>query len=882
MSLLRTIAAGLRSLFRAEEVERELDEELGGFLEMATQEKMRKGMSREDALREVRLERGRLDIAREVVSAATWESIVETSWQDVGYGLRQLRKNLGFTAICVVTLAIGIGATTAIFSVVDSLLLRPLPYPNSHRIVRIWNTFAPRGMTEILASEPEFLEYRQSQTLAHMAGFALGAMTLTGTGDPTRIPASWGTSDFFPVMGQQTILGRLFSPEEHEPGRDKVVILSYRLWRDRFGSNPEIVGKSIVLNGETGTIVGVMPRNFRFPSADVDIWRPLPIAANSSNLGNHYLNLVGDLKSETGLEQSRAEMMTILARIEQKYPAYYSGAVGFGVNFVPLREQMVGNVRPTVLVLMAGVGFMLLIACTNIANLLLGQGEARKKEIATRIALGATRGRIIYQLLVENWLLFLAGGAAALLLAFLGLKMLPMGQYFALLQMGAPSLDFRVLAFATIICVSTGLLFGILPALRASHPQLNEMLKENGRDAIGGRHRTRTRSLLVTSEIAFSVVLLAGAGLMIGSLVRLLGVQLGFDSGHVVTMRVSLPEARYPNGRIAPFYKELQEKVRGLPGIQAVAIVNQLPMNEVSATSSFEVEKRALETGTNVANIQVISPEYFRVMRVLLIRGRVLNESDTNPAPSSVVVNQALARKIWPGEDSIGKRLRLKPDAPWLSVVGIVGNIKNQGSSKDTNPELYFLYTERSFGLWADLRSMTLVARTSSEPQRIVSAVRRELGRIDPDLPVYGVQTMNEIVAASISQTRFPAVLLSVFAGIALLLAAVGVYGVLAYSVAQSRHEIGVRMALGAPRGQILNLFLGQGVKWAALGGSAGLLAALILVRFMRSMLFEVGPYDPTIFVTAAALLGIVVLFACYVPASRATNIDPMSALRNS
>ncbi len=623
-----------------------------------------------------------------------------------------------------------------------------------------------------------------------------------------------------------------------------------------------------------------MPASFRFPSGDIDLWQPLPIAANSANLGNHYLDLVGDLGPEASVEQSTAELKTVLARVEHKYPAYYSGAVGLGVNLVPLREQLVGDVRPTVLLLMAAVGFMLLIACTNIAGLLLARGEVRKKEIATRIALGASRARIVRQLLAEHITLFLAGGAAGLIVASAGLKLVPMERSLPLQHVGAPSLDFRVLWFALIVCVSTGVLFGLMPALKASHPRLIEVLKESGRDAMGSRNQTRTRSLLVISEIAFSVVLLAGAGLMIASLVRLVGVQLGFEPGNVITMRVSLPEERYPNGRFAAFYKDFQEKVRGIPGVQGLAIVNQLPMSEVVANSSFEVEGRQLETGTNIANIQVISADYFSAMRIPLIRGRNLEQRDLDPMPSTVVVNQTLARKVWPGEDAVGKRLRLKADAPWLAVVGIVTDIKNQGSNKATKPELYFLYTEKSFGLWADLHSMTLVVRTSSDPQHMASAIRGELRRLDPDLPIYNLQRLGEIVSASRARTRLPAVLLSVFAGIALLLAAVGVYGVLAYTVAQSRHEIGLRIALGAPRRRILKSFLGHGIKWAGVGGTAGLLTAFVLVRFMRGMLFGVGPYDPTIFLSVAGVLGVVVVMACYFPASRASRVDPMVALR--
>jgi predicted permease len=880
MPLLVKVRSLLRNLLLSRRVDIDLDQEVHSHLELLIEENIRAGMPPHEAQRAARIELGGIEQVSEQVREERLGNWLHSVLSDCRYGLRQLRRSPGATVVMVFTLALAIGATTAIFSVVDSLLLRPLPYPNSGRIVRIWNTFSPRGLTELTASEPEFLAYRQSQTLAHVAAFALGSLTLTGHGDPARLSVTWGTSDFFAVLGTQPVLGRSFSPDEHEPGHDQVVILSHHLWRDRFGSNPAIIGESVVLNGKSCAIIGIMPATFRFPSENIDLWQSLSIAANSSNLGNHYLDLLGDLKAKISLEQSKAEMNTILAGIEQKYPAYYSGAVGIGVNLVPLREQVVGNVRPTVLVLMACVGFMLLIACTNIASLILARGEVRKKEIATRIAIGAGRARIVRQLLAENVLLFLAGGAAGLVVALLGLRLVPLGQSLPLQQLGAPSLDFRVLSFAAITCVSTGLLFGLMPALKTSHPRLNEILKENGRDAMGSRQHTRTRSLLVMSEIALSVVLLAGAGLMIASLIRLLGVQLGFDSTNVVTMRMSLPELRYPNGRFATFYKELQEKVRSIPSVQAVAIVNQLPMSEVLANSSFEVEGRQLEAGTNIANTQVISPDYFSVMRIPLIRGRTLHERDLNPAPSTVVVNQSLARKIWPEEDAIGKRLRLKADAPWLTVVGIVSDIKNEGSSKATKPELYFVYTEYSFGLWADLRSMTLVVRTRSEPQQVASAIRGEVNNLDPDLPIYKLQSFGEIVSASTSQTRLPAVLLSVFAGIALLLAAVGVYGVSAYTVAQSRHEIGVRMALGAPRQHILKLFLGHGIRWAALGGSAGLVAAFTLVRFMRSMLFEVGPYDPAIFLSVAGVLGIVVLVACYLPASRATTVDPVVALR--
>jgi ABC-type antimicrobial peptide transport system permease subunit len=820
----------------------DLDDELQFHLDQSAQTNLAAGMTPEEARRQAGIAFGGLERTREQCYEQRPGWLLEARLQDIRYALRWLRRNPVFTFAVIATLALGIGATTAVFSVVDSVLLRPLPYPNSERIVRIWNTFSPRGMTEIPVSEPEFLEYRQSRSFRHVAGFSLGTLTLTGTGEPLRLVASWGTSEFFSVVGTEPFLGRVFSTQEQQTGHNQVVVLSYKLWQNRFGANPEIVGKAVLLNGESCVIVGVMPRNFRFPSEDVDVWQPLPISPASSNLGNHYLNLVGDLKPQATLDQARAEMKTILASIEQKYPSYYNGAAGIGVGLIPLREQMRGNARATLLVLMGAVGFMLLIACTNVSNLLLAKAEDRKKEIATRTALGASRWRA---------------------------------------QFGGVALNLRVLAFAGLVCLFTGLLFGLVPALKASHSDFNDTLKTSGRNSMGSRHGTRTRSLLVISEIAFSLVLLAGAGLMIGSLVRLLGVSLGFDPKNVVTMRLSLPEARYSLGRTATFYQQLQEQVRSIPGVEAVAIVNQLPLGEVAANSSFDVEGRSAGTDINVADSEIISPDYFRAMGIPLVRGRFLSEADTRPAPISVVVNQTLARKAWPGENPIGKRIRLRPDAPWLSVIGVVTDIKNHGANVPTKPEVYFLHTDQPFGLWADFRSMTLVVRTALDPQQTVGAVRDKLKNLDPDLPVYKVQTLDQIVSASVSQTRFPALVLSVFAGLALLLAAVGVYGVLAYTVEQSKQEIGVRMALGAPRRQILRLFLGQGIKWAMLGGVAGLLAAFLLVRFMRSMLFEVGPYDPRIFASGAAMLAIVVLMACYLPALRATRIDLVAAMRS-
>jgi predicted permease len=859
----------------------DLERELLSDLELEEEEQRENGLSPEEARYAARRAFGNAALIREQTREA-WGCIrLERFVQDARYALRQLGRNPGFTAICVLTLALGIAATAAIFSVVDSLLLRPLPYPNAPRIVRIWMTFLPRGMMEIPSSEPEFLEYRQSQNFAHVAAFSVGTLTFAGSGDPLHVAASWGTPDFFSVMGTVPLLGRVFTTEEQQQRHAQVAVLSHRLWQNRFGSSREIVGKSILLNGQSCTVVGVMPQSFNFPTNDVDVWLPLAIAPASDKVGNHYLNLVADLKPQTTLKQARSEMAMIQDRILHKYPKYYGGAAGIGVSLIPLHQQMVGNLRPTVLVLMGGVGMMLLIACTNVASLLLARGEDRKREIATRTALGATPSRILYQVLIENLLLFAAGGALGLLLALACIKALSAADYLNVAQTGGATLDLRVLSFAASVSLLTGLLFGLVPALKASRSNFNDALKTGGRDAMGSHRRTRIRGLLVITEIAFSLVLLTGAGLMIGTLKNLLGVSLGFDPKNVITMRVSLPEARYSLARTAAFYHQLQDRVRGLPGVKAVAIVNQLPMSDVTANVSFDVEGRPSNTDINVADTQIISPDYFRAMGISLVRGQFLNDEEAKLPLVSVIVNQTLARKVWPETDPIGKRIRLQPSDPWLSVVGVVADIKNHGSNVATKPEIYFLLTDRPVQLWVDLRSMTLVVRTSSEPEHMVSAVREQLKQLDPELPIYKVSTLKELVSSSMSQTRFPALTLSLFACAALLLAAIGVYGVLAYTVAQSRHEIGVRMALGAQQGQILRFFLGQGVRWAALGGCTGIVVTLIMVRFMRSMLFQISAYDPENFLAVVAVLSAVVLAACFVPALRATRVDPVVAMRN-
>ena len=869
MSLWSRIA----NVFHPDRLNQEIDEELQSHVEEAVAQGRDPNEARRALGPALRLREESRD-----VRLIVW---LDSLRADAAFGWRQLMKNKVASAAAILSLAFGIGATTTIYSIMDALLLRPLPYPNSPRVVQVWNTFTPRGMMEIPASEPEFLEYRQSRSFAHFAGFSTGAVTLTGSGDPLRVAASWVTPDFLEVLAMKPWRGRGFTADEFETGQSQAAILSYRIWQSHFASSPEIIGKSTLLNGHSCPVVGVMPRNFGFPGSDVDIWQPLPIATASANLGNHYLDLIGELKPRVTLRQAGTELATILARIEHKYPAYYGGATGIGVSLIPLRQQMVGNLRPTVLVLMAGVGFLLLIACTNVASLLLARGEDRQPEIAARMALGASRRRILNQLLVENLLLFLGGGALGLGLAFACLKVVSAGDYLNVAQMGGVNLDFRVLAFTAAASLATGLFFGSIPALKASRSNVSDALKAGGRDAMGNRHRTRARSVLVVTEIAFSLLLLTGAGLMIGSLAKLLGVSLGFNPENVVTMRLSLPEARYSLRQTAAFFHDLQDRVRSLPAVQGVAIVNQLPMSEITANASFDVEGRPANGNINVADTRIISADYFHVMGISLARGRFFTDQDGALPPASVIVNQTLALKVWPGTDPLGKRIRLRSDAPWLSVIGVVADIRNHGSNAPTEPEIYFLDTDQPFGIWTDLRSMNLVVRTAVGPQQIVTPIRALLKQMDPELPIYKVSTLEQVVSSSVSPTRFPALVLSLFGSIALFLSAVGVYGVLAYTVAQSRHEIGVRMAIGARKGQILGLFLGQGARWVAIGGCIGIIAALTTVRFMQSMLFQVSAYDPRVFFSVLLVLSLVVLLASLIPAVRAAGVDPLTALKS-
>jgi predicted permease len=814
-------------------------------------------------------------------------------WQDVRYGIRMMLKRPGFTAIAVLALAVGIGANSAIFSVINAVLLRPLPYQNGDRLVLIWEKFTSQGLDRIPVSAPEFTEYReQNHVFEQVAAFDTNDFNLTGGETPERIPGATVSASLFSVLGVQPERGRTFLPEDNELGHDNVVLLGHGLWERRFGSDPNMIGKTIALNGRSYTVVGIMPPSFNFPlslfdvqgvhfTQPAEVWTALAFtAAEMKARGSRELGVVGLLKMGVSPAQASAEVQNIAAGMMRQHPDSYPPE-GWGAMAVSLQEQVVGRMRPMLLVLFAAVGLVLLIACANVANLMLARAAARQKEIAIRRAMGAGRLRLIRQLLTESILLSLLGGILGLLLALWGLDLLVSLGAETLPRLKEISLDGRVLGFTTFISVLTGALFGLAPALQASKLELAETLKEGGRSSSAASGNTRLRSLTVMAEFALSLMLLIAAGLAIKSFWRLANADPGFSPQNVLTLELSLPKASYATGRsVAAFYKQALERIRALPGVTAAGAATVLPLSGSNSDSSFVIEGKMPQSLTTFPDeeYRVVTPDYFRTMNIPLIKGRFFDEADHDQAPGAVIINQALARKYFAGEEPLGRRLTMddpsNPAASWVTVVGIVGDIKHRGLNTEAKPELYVTHAQNPE------RSMTLVARTASSPSAVASAVRREIASLDKDLPVYNTRTMDQVISDSVAQQRLSTFLLGLFAALALTLTTVGIYGVISYTVAQRTHEIGVRMALGAQARDVLRLVVGQGMVMVLIGVGLGLAAAFGLTRLMSSLLYGVSATDPMIFVIVSLGLSLVALIACYVPARRATRVDPMTALR--
>jgi putative ABC transport system permease protein len=808
-----------------------------------------------------------------------------TMLQDARYGFRMLWKTPGFTLVAVLSLALGIGANTVVFSVVNAVLLRSLPYHDPQSIVLVWGDLRTLDDHRNQVSATDVADWRaQNHVFEDVATYGDWRPLLSeGAGEPERLPSAQVGDEFFKVMKGQPMLGRTFLPEEQEDGKDNVVVLGYGLWQRRFGGDPSIVGKSINLSGRPHTVVGVMPQDFTSLPAGLletsaELYRPVAESPQETERGSRHLRAIARLKPGVTLEQAQSEMSLIASRIEQQHPQENTN---YGIHLVLLREDLIGKLRPTLLMLFGAVAFVLLIACANVGNLLLARSSARRREIAIRAALGAGRARIVRQLLTESVLLALAGGCIGLLAAVWGTSLIEAIGAQLIPWLGHIEMDARILAFTLAMSVLTGIVFGLAPAWRASRPDLNESLIEGARSGAGAS-RSRLRSALVVAEVALSLVLLVCAGLLIKSVMRLRGVDAGFKPDHIATMNVWLPSLKYAKGTDRHnFYSRLIERVETLPGVEAAAVTTVLPVSGNFDGRTVELEGRAYGAGERpeVENYAV-SPDYLRAMSIPLLRGRGLTNEDTADAPPVALVSETMARKLWGDVDPLGKRVRYavsdpKIESPWRTVVGVVADVRLRRLDVQGG-EMGFYVPEAQ----SPNSAMTLVVRTATDPAGIVAPVRGEIHEIDKELAVFNVKTMDEWVGESILLRRFSMLLLGAFAALALVLASVGIYGVIAYTVSQRTHEIGVRMALGAQPSDILRMVVQQGMGLTLAGVGLGLVGALALTRVMSGLLFEVSPTDPVIFAGISVLLASVALMACLVPARRATRVDPMIALR--
>ncbi|HEX8557508.1 MAG TPA: ABC transporter permease [Pyrinomonadaceae bacterium] len=803
--------------------------------------------------------------------------------QDVRYGLRTLLKNPGFTAVAVVALALGIGANSAIFSVVNTVLLRPLPYKDPERLVMVWEDAGKHGYPRDTPAAANYVDWRdQNQVFEGMAALADQSFNLTGEGEPERLDGKRVSAALFPLLGVEPQVGRAFFPEEDRAGAPRVVVLSHGLWQRRFGADPSVVGRALTLNGEPHTIVGVMPQSFQFPDREAVLWTPIAFTQQeAANRGRHYLKVVARLKPGVTLERAQAEMGAIASRLQQQYPAQNTD---LGATVQPLHEHLVGDIRPALLVLLGAVGLVLLIACANVANLLLARAAARQKEIALRVALGASRLRLVRQFLTESVLLAALGGVVGLLLAVWGVSLLKGFIPENISQVKAIAVDAKVLGFTLLVSLLTGLVFGLAPATQATGFNLNETLKEGGRDASSGSRGNRVRGVLVVAEVAVSLVLLVGAGLLINSFLRLRGVDPGFRVDNLLTMGVVLPQQKYPDhGRRTAFYADVIRRVEALPGVRGAAVTNWIPL--VNQGDSVGVSIEGLpdpppgQGKRPVVVTRVVSPDYFGAMGIRLLQGRGFDDGrDRADSPTVVLVSEALARKYWPGQSAVGKRVNPgDPNNPehWCEVVGLVNDVRQFELAAEPKPQMYFSYAQAGF-----FPPRHLVVSTEVEPSTLAGAVRQAVWEVDRDQPVSNVSTMEEVLAESLSRQRFSMLLLGVFAAVALVLAAVGLYGVMSYTVTQRTREIGLRMALGAQQGDVLRLVVGQGLKLVLAGVALGLVAALALTRLMTSLLYGVSATDPATLVIISLVLVAVALVASYIPARRATRVDPLIALR--
>jgi putative ABC transport system permease protein len=798
---------------------------------------------------------------------------MQTLWQDLRYGARILLKKPGFTLIALITLALGIGANTAIFSVVDAVVFRPLPYDEPARLVQVQPVNLRRGVAGGVPY-PNFADWQdRNRVFERIAAYAENSFIITGSDEAGRIRGAATTPGLFPLLRIKPAFGRAMLPEDDRVEASPVVLISHKLWRERFGADPQAIGKPLTLDGKSFAVIGVMPSEFQFPE-EAELWVPVAhvytrILANR-NAGS--LRVIGRLKTGISLEQAQAVMETISRQLEQEYP---NANTGWSVKLIPQHEMMVGDIQRTLLLLLGAVGFVLLIACANVANLSLARGAARRKEVAIRVALGATRLRLIRQHLTESILLALVGGGLGVLLALWSVSLLVTSLPDTMPRTDEIGIDGRVLSFTCLVSILTGILFGLAPALQGSKPELNEALKEGGGKATESHGRNRLRGLLVVSEVALSLVLLAGAGLLIKSFWHLQQVNPGFNYENALAIRLSLSNYKYPEKKqLAAFYQQALARLETLPGVTSAGASTLLPLSGSGSRQGFRIEGRAPSSPDEIleAHDRSISPGYFRTAGIPLLRGRAFTEADNADAAPVVIINETMARRFWPGEDALGKRI--KAGRTTREIVGIVGDVRHRRLDGDLTAEMYVPYPQNP-DPW-----LNFVVRTGTDQKSLAAAVRNELRKIDRDQPITEITTLAQLRSRSVAQQRLNTLLVGLFAAIALALAAVGIYGVISYSITQRTREIGIRVALGARAGDVLRLVVGQGMALVFIGIAVGLAASFVLTRLMEGLLFGVRPTDPLTFIVIALLLSCVALLACWVPARRATKVDPMIALR--
>lgn len=878
MPLIPRMASLWCNLFHKDQVDQEFSEEIRAYLDMVTEAKIRQGLTPQEARRNALLELGGVDQVEERVREIRMGQFIETAWRDVRLGVRALVHSPIFTAVTVLSLALGIGANTAIFSVVNGLLLRPLSYPESERLVDVWHTPPQQsfpGLDRFSVSPANYLDWKaQSNAFEQIAVYGYAGLSLSTSNDPLPLIGSTVSSDFFSVLRSNALQGRTFTPDEERAGSDQVVVISHGLWQRAFGANPNIVGQTITLNSRSFTVVGIMPAGFEFPR-EAELWIPLAWDDKERQLRSiHDYLVIARLKQNVSVQQAQAEMSTISSRLEQQYPEENKG---WGAVVIPLREDLVGDIRTPLLVLFFAVSFVLLIACANVANLMLARGANRQKEFAVRIALGAGRARLVRQLLTESVLLAVIGGLLGLLLAIWGSKMLV--RLGSLPNAGDVGIDLWALGFTLLVSFAAGIVIGILPALQFTRTSVSETLKQGSGRTGGSAIKQHTRKALVISEVALSLVLLIGAGLMIRSFWKLQQVDPGFDINNALTMSVVLTPTRYsePHQQLA-FFDRVLEQIRAVPGVVSVGVTTTVPLAGSGSTQPFSIEGRP--TGAiaeqPMAQTRYISPDYFRAIGIPLRQGRFFSDQDRDKSAPVVIISEAMARRFFPGENPVGKRLTpsFHLEQGVREIVGVVGDVKARGLDSDSSTMMYlpFKQSPRPF--------LSFVVRTASNPESLIQPVSKAIYSIDNEQALTDVQTMEQVLTQSLSGQRFNMTLLLAFAGVALMLAAAGVYGVMNYTVALRRRELGIRMALGAARMDVLRLVLGQGLTLTLIGVGAGLISAYALTRLMASLLYGVTATDYLTFGIVSAVLIIVGVAASYVPARRATKVNPTIALR--